>query len=41
MAKLKQKAQKHQTASIKEESKSAPEEYNEYGVHLWVLVHGF
>ena len=19
----------------------APDEYNEYGVHLWVLVHGF
>ena len=41
MASLKQKAQKHQTKSIKDAEKAAPDEYNEYGVHLWVLVHGF
>ena len=41
MAKLKQKALQQQQALKDPKAKKGPEEYNEYGVHLWVLVHGF
>ena len=39
MRKLKEKAIKQQQ-SLKDE-KSSPPEYAAYGVHLWVLVHGY
>lgn len=42
MANLREKAQKHQKMLRDSDLKqSLPGEYNEYGVHLWVLVHGF
>jgi len=41
MAKLKQKALQHSKAMKDPKGKKIPSEYNEYGVHLWVLVHGF
>lgn len=41
MARLKAKALKHQQ-QLREAPNSANNgEFNDYGVHLWVLVHGF
>jgi hypothetical protein len=41
MARLKAKALKHQQSAKEDRNSAGNGEFNEYGVHLWVLVHGF